>query len=66
MGNENVDTADWGIISIKAQNENFETPMLPITVLRNISIELGGSGQPLDVEAYKKSVAYWKDHISLQ
>lgn len=66
MGNPNVDTAAWGIISIKPQNENFETPMQPITMLRNISIELGGSGVALDAENYKKSVAFWKDHVSLQ
>lgn len=37
---EGRDAADlppvpWGIISIKAQNEPFETPMTPITMMRN-------------------------------
>lgn len=27
--------APWGIISIKAQDEDFETPMQPITIMRN-------------------------------
>lgn len=27
--------APWGIISVKAQDEDFETPMQPITIMRN-------------------------------
>lgn len=27
--------APWGIISIKAQDEDFELPMQPITMMRN-------------------------------
>ncbi|EEA07515.1 uncharacterized protein CMU_036890 [Cryptosporidium muris RN66] len=53
---------DWYIISIKLQNEDFETPMEPITMLRNTIIEEGGSGVPLDREKYLESVNYWKNH----
>ncbi|PHJ24498.1 duf3228 domain-containing protein [Cystoisospora suis] len=52
----------WSIISIKAQDENFELPMSPITMLRNTLIEEGGSGVKLDRESYEASVAYWTSH----
>ena len=55
--------APWGIISIKAQDEAFETPMQPITSLRNaLGREEGGSGVPIDREAYNKAVQYWDKH----
>eukprot|EP00983_Pelagomonas_calceolata_P029264 917066-Pelagomonas_calceolata.AAC.10 len=39
------------------QNEPFETPMQPITMLRNaLGREEGGSGVPIDKEAYNKWV----------
>ena len=35
----NADSKDvqvpWGIISVKAQDEDYETPMQPITIMRN-------------------------------
>ena len=42
--------APWGIISIKAQNEDYETPMQPITMMRNaLGREEGGSSpRPLE------------------
>mmetsp|Transcript_4367 Transcript_4367/g.11853 ORF Transcript_4367/g.11853 Transcript_4367/m.11853 type:complete len:257 (+) Transcript_4367:57-827(+) len=56
----------WGIISVKAQNEPFETPMQPITMLRNaLGREEGGSGVPIDKEAYNKSVEYWEHHATI-
>eukprot|EP00201_Polytomella_parva_P021929 CAMPEP_0175045328 /NCGR_PEP_ID=MMETSP0052_2-20121109/4350_1 /TAXON_ID=51329 ORGANISM="Polytomella parva, Strain SAG 63-3" /NCGR_SAMPLE_ID=MMETSP0052_2 /ASSEMBLY_ACC=CAM_ASM_000194 /LENGTH=214 /DNA_ID=CAMNT_0016308823 /DNA_START=42 /DNA_END=686 /DNA_ORIENTATION=+ len=58
--------APWGIISIKAQDEDYETPMQPITMLRNaLGREEGGSGVKLDREAYAKSVAYWESHATI-
>ena len=57
---------EWGIVSVKAQLEGFETPMAPITMLRNaLGKEEGGSGVPLDREKYLQSVAYWKNHASI-
>ena len=45
-----------------AQEEDFETPMQPITVMRNaLGGEHGGSGVLLDRAAYIASVEYWKD-----
>lgn len=56
----------WGIISIKAQDVDYETPMQPITMLRNaLGREEGGSGVPLDREAYAKSVSYWEEHATI-
>lgn len=58
--------APWGIISIKAQDEDFETPMAPITMLRNsLGREEGGSGVALDRAKYEASVAYWSEHASV-
>eukprot|EP01001_Neometanema_parovale_P007025 NODE_3351_length_1236_cov_43.675651_g3180_i0.p1 GENE.NODE_3351_length_1236_cov_43.675651_g3180_i0~~NODE_3351_length_1236_cov_43.675651_g3180_i0.p1 ORF type:complete len:370 (+),score=65.94 NODE_3351_length_1236_cov_43.675651_g3180_i0:62-1171(+) len=53
------DAAPWRVISIKAQEEGKETPMQPITAMRNALVEEGGSGVKLDREAYMQSVAYW-------
>eukprot|EP00550_Attheya_septentrionalis_P005725 CAMPEP_0198280728 /NCGR_PEP_ID=MMETSP1449-20131203/750_1 /TAXON_ID=420275 /ORGANISM="Attheya septentrionalis, Strain CCMP2084" /LENGTH=167 /DNA_ID=CAMNT_0043976161 /DNA_START=328 /DNA_END=828 /DNA_ORIENTATION=- len=53
-------TAPWGIISIKAQDVDYELPMNPITILRNaLGKEEGGSGIPIDREAYMAAYNYW-------
>jgi hypothetical protein len=58
---------DWGIISIKAQKENYETPMNPITMMRNaLGKAEGGSGVPLDRDEYEKATAFWSDHAMIQ
>ncbi len=58
--------APWGIISIKAQSEDYETPMQPITMMRNaLGREEGGSGVPLDREKYDASVKYWSTHAPI-
>eukprot|EP00899_Mesostigma_viride_P015141 jgi/Mesvir1/23628/Mv18304-RA.1 len=56
----------WGIISIKAQDEDFELPMQPITMMRNaLGREEGGSGVPINKDAYRDSVAYWEKHAPI-
>lgn len=58
--------APWGIISIKSQDEAFETPMTPITMMRNaLGREEGGSGVPLNRESYEASAAYWETHAAI-
>lgn len=58
---------EWGIVSIKPQSVSHETPMNPITIMRNaLGVEEGGSGIPLDREAYLKSVAFWQAHAIVQ
>lgn len=52
----------WRLISVKGQSVPYEIPMNPITVMRNELISQGGSGVPIDRDAYMKSVEYWKKH----
>jgi len=64
---EIVENYDWGIISIKPQVENFETPMDPITIMRNaLGKEEGGSGVPLNKKKYLESVLYWRKHAPIK
>lgn len=56
----------WSIVAIKAQDESFEVPMNPITIMRNALIQEGGSGVPINREAYARSVDYWSKHILVQ
>jgi hypothetical protein len=52
--------------SIKAQDEPYETPMQPITIMRNaLGREEGGSGVPLNRDAYEASTAYWANHAPI-
>jgi hypothetical protein len=61
-----LETTPWGIVSIKAQDVDFELPMTPITMLRNaLGKEEGGSGVALDRQEYLASVRYWKDHATV-
>ena len=58
------EVAPWGIVSIKAQDVDYELPMNPITIMRNsLGKDQGGSGVPLDRDAYMESVNYWKDNV---
>lgn len=58
-----AETAPWGVVSIKAQDTDRESPMNPITNMRNaLGKEHGGSGIPIDRDAYMEAVNYWKDH----
>ena len=53
---------EYGIISVKPQSLDFETPMDPITIMRNgLGLEHGGSGVAINKEVYMKSIDYWKD-----
>ena len=53
--------ADWGIVGCLYTMEPEEIPMAPITMLRNaLGVAEGGSGVPLDREAYRRSVAFWE------
>jgi Protein of unknown function (DUF3228) len=56
----------WGIVSIKAQDVDYELPMTPITAMRNaLGKNEGGSGVPLNRDEYLKAVAYWKDYATV-
>lgn len=57
--------ADWGVVGCLYTLEPEETPMTPITLMRNaLGVEEGGSGVPLDRAAYLRSVAFWEAHAN--
>ena len=59
-----AESAPWGIVSIKAQDVDYELPMNPITVMRNsLGKDEGGSGVPIDREKYMEAVNYWKANV---
>ena len=64
---EDGETAPWGIISIKAQDVDYELPMQPITMMRNaLGAEEGGSGVGLDRDKYTESVEFWSKHAPIK
>lgn len=53
--------ADWGVVGCLYTMTPEETPMTPITMMRNaLGVEEGGSGVSLDREAYLRSVEFWE------
>lgn len=70
MNNEDSNSSldyDYGIISIKPQNCDWELPMDPITMMRNaLGKDEGGSGVSLDKEKYMKSVEYWEKNVIIR
>ncbi|HLS83309.1 MAG TPA: DUF3228 family protein [Arenimonas sp.] len=57
--------ADWGIVGCLYTLEPAEIPMAPITMMRNaLGVDEGGSGVPLDREAYLRSLAFWEKHAN--
>jgi hypothetical protein len=57
--------ADWGVVGCMYTAEPEETPMAPITMMRNaMGVEEGGSGVPLDRAVYVKSVAFWSQNAN--
>lgn len=67
MGEDSESDAPWGIVSVKAQSIDTEIPMEPITMMRNaLGVEHGGSGVPLDRDAYAASAEFWNKHARVQ
>ena len=57
--------ADWGVVGCLYTMEPQEIPMVPITMMRNaLGVEEGGSGVPIDREAYARSVGFWSAHAN--
>ena len=55
--------ADWGVVAVLGQVSDEEEPMSPITMMRNaLGTAEGGSGHPLNREAYMESVKFWRSH----
>ncbi|HET8819047.1 MAG TPA: DUF3228 family protein [Xanthomonadaceae bacterium] len=60
-----VISADRGVVGCMYTADPVETPMAPITMLRNaLGVAEGGSGVPVDREAYARSVAFWREHAN--
>lgn len=52
--------AKWGVVGCIYTAEPEEVPMAPITMMRNaLGVEEGGSGVPIDREAYRRGVDFW-------
>lgn len=57
--------AEWGVVGCMYTMAPEETPMAPITLMRNaLGVEEGGSGVALDREAYARSVEFWRTHAN--
>jgi hypothetical protein len=55
--------ADWGVVGCLYTMTPEETPLAPITIMRNaLGVEAGGSGVPIDRDAYLRSAAFWDRH----
>lgn len=50
------------VLTLKPTCGYFARARSPITIMRNELISQGGSGVPINRDAYMKSVDYWKDH----
>lgn len=57
--------ADWGVVGCLGTLAPEETPLAPITMLRNaLGVDEGGSGVPIDREAYARAVEFWDRHAT--
>ncbi|MEM9061404.1 MAG: DUF3228 family protein [Pseudomonadota bacterium] len=62
-----VPDCDWGIVSVIGTLVPEEPPMPPATQIRNaLGRSEGGSGRPIDVEAYDRAVAFWDAHATVR
>lgn len=57
--------ADWGVVGCIYTMDAEEVPMAPITMMRNaLGVEEGGSGVPIDRQAYARAVAFWEHNAN--
>ena len=55
--------AEWGVVGCLYTATPEEIPMAPITMMRNaLGVEEGGSGVPLDRDAYRRAVEFWDNN----
>ena len=58
---------DYGIVSVKPQDVDYELPMQPITIFRNcLGKEHGGSGVMIDKDKYMESIEFWSKYATLK
>ena len=56
---------DWGVVGCMYTAEPEDTPMAPITMMRNaLGVAEGGSGVAIDRAAYARSVEFWSRHAN--
>ena len=56
---------DWGVVGCLYTAEPEEIPMAPITMMRNaLGVEEGGSGVPVDRDAYRRAVEFWDNNAN--
>ena len=56
---------DWGVVGCLYTAEPEEIPMAPITMMRNaLGVEEGGSGVPVDRDAYRRAVEFWDSNAN--
>lgn len=59
--------ADYGIVAILGQSHPIEEPMKPETMIRNaLGVKEGGSGVPLNKDAYLMSVKFWDKNATVK
>jgi hypothetical protein len=59
--------AEWGIVAVNAEPGETDSPMSPITMMRNaLGQAEGGSGFPIDRAKYLESVAYWSKYAQVE
>jgi Protein of unknown function (DUF3228) len=57
--------ADLGVVGCMYTSEPEETPMAPITMMRNaLGVAEGGSDVTLNAATYRRSVEYWRTHAN--
>jgi hypothetical protein len=58
---------DYAIVNILRLVKMEEPPIPPITMMRNaLGVSEGGSGVPLDREAYMRSVEFWTNNVAVK
>ena len=56
---------EWGVVGCLYTAEPEEIPMAPITMMRNaLGVEEGGSGVPIDRDAYRRAVEFWDSNAN--
>lgn len=67
LDQQDVPDAKWGIVAINGELQPAESPLNPITMMRNaLGKEQGGSGTPLNPVAYAQSVEFWSNHATVR
>lgn len=66
-GQDDTPDADWSIVAVNAEPGEIDSPIPPVTMMRNaLGKTEGGSGFPLDHSKYLESVAYWSKYAQVE